>query len=131
MATVTFSGITLTKDITVYGVAGDRGTLLALAKKNDIPIPCQCQDGECGSCLVKITHLGNKTPLAVDLTEKEKLTLSINGKLTREALHACENDHLTPPYRLACQYIVRDEDILVEFSGEPGVEIDLRRSKKK
>ncbi|MFN3078179.1 MAG: ferredoxin, partial [Alphaproteobacteria bacterium] len=28
-----------------------------------------------------------------------------------------------------CQYIVRDEDILVEFSGEPGVEIDLRRGK--
>ena len=85
MATVTFSGITLTKDITVYGVAGDRGTLLALAKKNNIPIPCQCQDGECGSCLVKITYLDNKTPLAIDLTEKEKLTLSVNGKLTREA----------------------------------------------
>jgi hypothetical protein len=31
---------------------------------------------------------------------------------------------------LACQYIVRDENILVEFSGEPGVEIDLRRPAK-
>jgi len=28
---------------------------------------------------------------------------------------------------LACQYIVRNENIMVEFSGEPGVEIDLRR----
>ena len=37
-----------------------------------------------------------------------------------------EVEDMPPPYRLACQYIVRDEDILVEFSGEPGVEIDLR-----
>ena len=130
MATVTFSTPVLAKDITVYGVAGDRGTLLALARKNDIPIPCQCQDGECGSCLVKVTFLGDAKPLAIDMTEKEKLTLSVNGKMTREALHTVENDHLPPPYRLACQYIVRDEDILVEFSGEPGVEIDLRRPKK-
>jgi hypothetical protein len=36
---------------------------------------------------------------------------------------------MPPPYRLACQYIIRHEDILVEFSGEPGVEIDLRKPK--
>ena len=130
MATVTFSAPVLAKDITVYGVAGDRGTLLALARKNEIPSPCQCQDGECGSCLVKVTFLGDSKPLAIDMTEKEKLTLSVNGKMTRETLHAVENDHLPPPYRLACQYIVRDEDILVEFSGEPGVEIDLRKPRK-
>ncbi|WP_029006799.1 2Fe-2S iron-sulfur cluster-binding protein [Azospirillum halopraeferens] len=129
MATVTFSGPTMDKDITVYAVAGDTGTLLALARKHDIPIPFQCQDGECGSCLVKITQLDHKAPMAVDLTEKEKVTLSVNGKLSKELLHAAENDHRPPPYRLACQYIVRDETILVQFSGEPGVEIDLRKGK--
>ncbi len=130
MANVTFAGLTMDKNITVYGKAGDTSTLLALAKKNDIPIPCQCQDGNCGSCLVKITVLGTKAPLGVDLTEKEKLTLSVNGKLSKELLDRAENEHLPPPYRLACQYIVRDEDIVVEFTGEPGVEIDLRRPKK-
>jgi ferredoxin len=127
MANVTFSGPPLDKDITVYGIAGHNGTLLALAKANNIPIPCQCQDGECGSCLIKVTHLSAKPPMGVSLTEKEKLTLSVNGKLSKELLARIENDDLPPPYRLACQYIVRDEDILVEFSGEPGVEIDLRR----
>lgn len=127
MADVTFSAPTLKKDITVYAVAGDNSTLLGLAKKNGISIPCQCEDGNCGSCLVKITVLSDKQPLATALTEKEKLTLSVNGKLTKEVLANAETNDIPPPYRLACQYIVRDENILVEFSGEPGVEIDLRR----
>ena len=127
MANVTFSAPTLDKDITVYAVAGDTHTLLAVAKANHVPIPFQCQDGECGSCLIKVTYLGNNKPMAINLTEKEKLTLSVNGKLTKELLEQIETSDLPPPYRLACQYIVRDEDIFVEFSGEPGVEIDLRR----
>jgi ferredoxin len=126
MANVTFSGPTLTKNITVYAVA-DTGTLLALAKKNEIAMPFQCQDGECGSCLIKVTHLGANKPKAITLTDKEKLTLSVNGKLSRSVLEKAEVDDMPPPYRLACQYLVQDEDILVEFTGEPGVEIDLRR----
>lgn len=128
MANVTFSGPLLPKDITVYAIAGDNGTLLSVAKKNDLPIPFQCQDGECGSCLVKVTVLGKTTPNAVSMTEKEKVTLSVNGKLDKQTLHKMETYDLPPAYRLACQYIVRDEDILVEFSGEAGVEIDLRRA---
>jgi ferredoxin len=131
MANITFTGLNMEKDVTVYGTAGDTSTLLGLAKKHNIPIPFQCQDGNCGSCLVKVTYLDDKTPLAIALTEKEKLTLSVNGKLTRDRLEQAEVNDLPPPYRLACQYIVRDENILVEFTGEPGVEIDLRRPKKK
>ncbi|OIQ90836.1 2Fe-2S iron-sulfur cluster binding domain protein [mine drainage metagenome] len=127
MANITFSSPIMDKDVTVYAVAGDKGTLLAIAKAHAIPIPCQCQDGECGSCLIKVTFLGNARPKAMALTDKEKLTLSVNGKLSRALLEKAEVEDLPPPYRLACQYIVRDEDILVEFSGEAGVEIDLRR----
>ena len=128
MANVTFSSPVLERDITVYAVAGDTKTILALSKKHNIPIPCQCQDGECGSCLIKVTMLGDKAPYGMLLTEKEKLTLSVNGKLTKEDLARAETSDIPPPYRLACQFIARDEDVLVEFSGEPGVEIDLRRA---
>ncbi|EKV26457.1 Ferredoxin [Caenispirillum salinarum AK4] len=127
MANVTFSSPAMPRDATVYAVAGDTSTILALAKRHEIPIPLQCQDGECGACLVKITTLGDKKPMAITLTDKEKLTLSVNGKLTKQQLYEAETNDVPPPYRLACQYIVRDEDILVEFSGEPGVEIELRR----
>lgn len=126
MANITFSGPAQVKDITVYAVA-DTSTLLAIAKKNNIAIPFQCQDGECGSCLIKVTHLGSNKPKAIHLTDKEKLTLSVNGKLSKETLEQAEVNDMPPSYRLACQYLVQDEDILVEFTGEPGVEIDLRR----
>lgn len=126
MANVTFSGPTLPKNVTVYAVA-DTQTLLALAKKSEIAIPFQCQDGECGSCLIKVTHLGSNKPKAIHLTDKEKLTLSVNGKLSKDVLEQAEVNDMPPAYRLACQYLVQDEDILVEFTGEPGVEIDLRR----
>lgn len=126
MANVTFSGPTLPKNVTVYAVP-DTQTLLALAKKTEIAIPFQCQDGECGSCLIKVTHLGPNKPKAIHLTDKEKLTLSVNGKLSKQVLEEVEVNDMPPPYRLACQYLVQDEDILVEFTGEPGVEIDLRR----
>jgi ferredoxin len=127
MANVTFSAPTLDKDVTDYAVAGDNRTLLGVAKLHNIAIPCQCQDGECGSCLIKVTILDDKRPSGVNLTSKEKLTLSVNGKMTKAELEEAETNDMPPHYRLACQYIVRNEDILVEFSGEPGVEIDLRR----
>lgn len=127
MANITFSSPTLAKDVTVYAVAGDTHTLLAVAKQNNIVIPCQCHEGDCGSCLIKVTNLGPNKPKAIALTEKEKLTLSVNGKLSKQVLEEAETNDMPPPYRLACQYVVRDEDILVEFTGEPGVEIDLRR----
>ena len=121
MANVTFSSPLMPKDLTVYAVAGDTGTLLILAKKHRIPIPLECEDGECGSCVVKVTALGGKPAMAAHLTEKEKAQLLSMGKITKQQILEAETRDIPPPYRLACQYIVRDEDILVRFSGEPGV----------
>ncbi len=121
MANVTFTSPIMKKDVTVYAVAGDRRNILYLAKKHKIPIPFECEDGECGSCLVEVTPLGAKPFMAVDLTEKEKATLLANGKISKAQIADAEVKDIPPPYRLECQYIVRDEDILVRFSGEPGV----------
>jgi len=57
LANVTFSSPVMAKDLTVYAIAGDRGTILAVARAHKIPIPFDCQDGECGSCVVTVEHL--------------------------------------------------------------------------
>ena len=109
---------TLTKDVTVYAVAGDRGTLLAVAKAHGIPIPFDCGDGECGSCLVEVKHLAPGPMKGLAMTEKEKEALRQLGKVTRAEIEAAEVNDRPPRHRLACQHFVRDEDILVSFEGD-------------
>lgn len=54
MANITFSSPRMSRDVTVYAVAGDRGTVLAVAKAHHVPIPFDCQDGECGPCPIEV-----------------------------------------------------------------------------
>lgn len=121
MANVTFSSPALAKDVTVYAIAGDRGTLLAVAKEHKIPLPFDCQDGECGSCLVEIKHLDPTIKYAIALTEKEKELLRQLGKITKAEIESAEVNDMPPRYRLACQYFVRNEDVVVCFEGDETV----------
>ena len=101
---------------TVYAVAGSHTeTVLNLAKDNKIPIAFDCQDGECGTCLVKVSSLDKKGRMSGPPTEKERNLLKDLGKLTDEDIILILVDDIPPPWRLACQMIVRDEDILVEY----------------
>lgn len=118
MANVTFSSPVMARDVTVYAVAGDRGTILSLAKAHKIPIPFDCQDGECGSCMVEVTHLSPHTKYAIALTEKEKETLRQLGKISPDEVRDAEVNDVPPRFRLACQCFIRDEDILITFEGD-------------
>ena len=118
MANITFSSPVMAKDVTVYAIAGHRGTILAVAKANKIPIPFDCQDGECGSCLVEVKNLTPERKHGIALTEKEKELLRQLRKITRQEIVDAEVNDMPPRYRLACQYFVRDEDILVTFQGD-------------
>ena len=115
MANVTFSSPRMQKDLTVYAVAGDTQTLLSVAQAHKVPLDFECENGECGSCLLQVSVLSNKTPYGVALTEKEKTVLRFAGKITKQQLEDAETKDIPPPYRLACQFIVRNEDILVTF----------------
>lgn len=96
MANITFASPRMAKDVTVYAVAGDRGTILAIAKQHKIPIPFDCQDGECGSCIVKVSHLDATTKYStygIALTEKEKELLKQLGKITKDEIFKTEIIH--------------------------------------
>lgn len=115
MANVIFSSPAMKRDLTVYAVVGDRRTLLAVAKQHKIPVHFECENGECGSCAIQVGVLGAKLPLASHLTEKEKAVLKLAGKISKEQIADAELKDIPPPWRLACQYIVRDEEIVVKF----------------
>ncbi|MGE0071813.1 MAG: 2Fe-2S iron-sulfur cluster-binding protein [Thiomonas sp.] len=121
MATICFSSPLMEKDITVYATAGDTHSVLKLAKKYKIPLPFECEDGECGSCVIKVTSLDGKPRMGQALSDKERRTLVAEGLITKQELAEADVNDLPPKYRLACQFIPRDENILIQFSGEPGV----------
>jgi ferredoxin len=116
MALVTFTSPEY-RDKTVYAVAGSHTqTLLKLARENKIPIHFECEDGECGTCLIKVSSVDKKNQrMGSPLTEKEKTILKQAGKVTAAELEKMIVDDLPCEWRLACQMIVRDEDIRVEY----------------
>ncbi|MEY3220013.1 MAG: hypothetical protein RIT27_1370 [Pseudomonadota bacterium] len=116
MALVTFSNPNY-KDKTVYAIAGSHTeTLLKLAKQHQVPLKFDCGDGECGSCVVRVISIDRKpVRMGSHLTEKEKEVLRQIGKVSKEDMERVIVDDLPCEWRLACQMIVRDEDILVEY----------------
>jgi len=116
MPNITFSS-PLHKDKTIYAVAGSHTkSLLTLAKENHIPIDFSCQDGECGTCLIKVTNLSMKGPMGGPLTDREIKVLKEMGKIGQDEIDRMSVDDTVPTaWRLACQMVLRDEDILVEY----------------
>jgi ferredoxin len=90
-------------------------TLLAIAREREIPLLSNCEVGDCAACLVRVEVTAGSRITAMRLTDKEKLVLKILGKLTEAEAAAEAIDGSRPHYRLACQYVVGDEDISVEF----------------
>ena len=103
MADITFSSPNY-KNKTLYAVAGSHTeTVLQLARENKIPINFNCQDGECGTCLVKVTSLEDKARMAGPLTDKERAVLLELGKITKEQIDKMLVDDFPCTWRLACQ----------------------------
>ena len=115
MPLITFSNPEY-KDKTVYAVAGSHTeTLLKIAKGYQVPIDFECEDGECGTCAVRVTSVDKKERMGYHLTEKEKAVLGSIGKLSKADLEKLIVEDLPSEWRLACQMIVRDEDVLVQY----------------
>jgi ferredoxin len=115
MALITFSNPEY-KDKTVYAVAGSHTeTILKIAKTNKIPLQFDCQDGQCGSCVVRVMSVDKKPRMGYHLTEKEKEVLVQLGKLSKDDLEQLIVDDMPSEWRLACQMIPRDEDVVIEY----------------
>jgi len=114
MSPVTFSSPEY-EDKTVYALAGSHtGSLLKIAREYQLPIDFECEDGECGTCAVRVSSVDDRQRMGYHLTEKEKAVLRSIGKLSKEELERLIVDDMPSDWRPACQMVVRGEDILVE-----------------
>lgn len=88
-------------------------SLLAIALEHGVPIPFTCDGGACGACLVEVKPIGAPVPVAA-LTEAEAFLLDAMGK----GPSATNGAAAPSSWRLACQYVVRDESVAVYFAAE-------------
>lgn len=113
MVKVKFSGFGGEKE--VEAKSGD--ILLRIAKDNGIKIPCECEDGECGSCAVEVilANPSKRTTERLDSQGKELTTLVSKAIITKQTAEELEMYDRVPKVRLACQMIVRDDITVKPF----------------
>jgi ferredoxin len=114
MASVTLLKPDLREPLTVEVRSQENRTLLSLLTQLKQFDPCVCDRKLCGECAVKVvpkTH-GRKAP-AVDLGDYERTVLMEAGKLSREQYEAKHIPASPSLWRLACQYVLRYEEIIV------------------
>jgi ferredoxin len=116
VAEVTFLSLKMSDRITVNAETGQGRTLLSLMREFRIPGYCRCEEGKCGSCAVKVLpRPGQAGAKRITLSSREKRALLRSGKLSRQQYEQEATADMPPLWRLACQFVVGDEPILVAF----------------
>ncbi|MEJ2618831.1 MAG: hypothetical protein P8163_00945 [Candidatus Thiodiazotropha sp.] len=67
------------------------------------------------TCAIRVKYISDKEPMGYHLEEKEKKILCELGKISQQEMEKMIVDDLPSEWRLACQFIPRDEDIVVEY----------------
>ena len=112
MGSVIFLGMQLADRVRVDFAAGS--SLLDIAIRNQIPLPCDCMRGNCGTCAVKVVSLQQDTRM-IKLTDRERELLREVRKISNVQYYAESLPDHPPLWRLACEYRVTDESIMVAF----------------
>jgi ferredoxin len=120
MGTIRFCSSGIDRSITVDVGRSTRRTLLSLAKDVGIPILFNCEAGHCGACVVQVDTVSLGREPAAPLTEEERFLLPTMRLLTAAEIDDADRLGVAPKVRLACQYVVGDEDIVVFFTGDLG-----------
>lgn len=125
MAVVTFISPSMVRPVVIQLPERERVSLLALALAYKVPLGCDCQDGICGECAVKVAPKRQEAR-RTRLSPKEKYILLAAGKIKDAEYQARDLPDHPPLWRLACEYEVGgDEEIIVAFGTKaktPGKE---------
>lgn len=114
MGTIRFVAPGFSRTVRYDPASSPRRTLLAIARDHGIPILFNCEAGGCAACIVHVAITGDAPPPV--LSCEEEFLLEAMGRL-HDSLEA-DTLAAAPHVRLACQYVLGDEDIVVDFTNE-------------
>ena len=112
MAKVIFIGFDKNKDGLYFAAKGE--PIIRLAKENGIPINYECEDGDCGSCLIKYENIEDEEPTNY-IDDKELNKLIELGVLKSKDAEHFQQFTISPKVRLACQTLVKGDVISKPF----------------
>jgi ferredoxin len=114
MASVTLLKPDMSKPRTVEVRSQEKRTLLSLLMQQKLFDPCICERKLCGECAVKVVpKTRGREARPVSLDDYERKILLEAGKLSREQYEAKYIPASPSLWRLACQYVLRYEEIIV------------------
>ncbi|MHB8253754.1 MAG: 2Fe-2S iron-sulfur cluster-binding protein [Acidiferrobacter sp.] len=114
MGSVTFLTSPFEEERVITLEPQSKATLLSLACQLPWPLHKTCGQGVCGACAVKVVLLDPEPPeRLVAISREERIILYQAGKLTDAEYRAPALAARPALWRLACQYVVGDENILV------------------
>ena len=114
MASVTVLKPDMGEALTVEVRSQEKRTLLSLLTQMRVFDPCVCERKLCGECAVKVVPKSHgREPRPVQLDAYERTVLLEAGKLSREQYEAKAIPAAPSLWRLACQYVLRYEEIIV------------------
>ena len=112
MAKVIFMGFDKEKDGLYHAAIGE--PIVRLAKEKGIPVNFECQDGDCGSCLIHYENIEDTEPTSY-MEDKELDKLVELGVLDPKIAEHCQQFTVSPKIRLACQALVKGDVIIKPF----------------
>ena len=90
--------------------------LTRVAKEAGVPLTLDCQDGQCGSCLVNVENLADEEPTSyMEDLELDKL-VELNAITEKEA-NTCQQYTIAPKVRLACQTLIKGDILVKPYKG--------------
>ncbi len=90
--------------------------IVRFAKEKNIPISFECQEGNCGSCLVSVEHIANEEPTSyMEDSELDKLVEL--GAITQKEANYCQQFTVSPKVRLACQMLIKGDVLIKPYKG--------------
>lgn len=94
--------------------------LLSVARDHGIGVLFTCSAGACGACLVEVADLSGAQQAVAPPGEDEALLLRAMGKFPPAEGALADVAGAPIRFRLACQYIITDADIVVRYPSDLG-----------
>ena len=120
MATITFSPQPRGNPVTIEARDEVGRRLLSVARDHGIRILFTCSVGACGACVVEVVDLAGTQQAIAPLSAEETLLLQAMGKLPPADDATADLRGASARFRLACQYIVTDANIVVRYPTDLG-----------